>query len=153
MSYKIIKTLAMSIQDSKNNRTPHNHLGDSEGLSIHLSGMTSSHPYESSVLVRNVAVFLFLLATTGYAFAIDGNYTIGGKSKKSTFATVKKDLKVSMGSGYTFHQNRNLPVPKAQKGVFNNVISYQKGNVTYYMPYKSKPVLGKFKTPAAPQVR
>jgi hypothetical protein len=98
-------------------------------------------------------VFLFLLATTGYAFAIDGNYTIGGKSKKSTFATVKKDLKVSMGSGYTFHQNRNLPVPKAQKGVFNNVISYQKGNVTYYMPYKSKPVLGKFKTPAAPQVR
>lgn len=143
----------MSIQDSKNYGIQHNDLRDSEGLSIHLLRMAGKSPYKIFTLARNITVSFFLLVTTGYVFAIDGNYNIGGKNKKSTFATVKKDLKVTLGSGYTFHQNRNLPLPKAQKGVFNNVISYQKGNVTYYMPYKSKPVLGKFKTPVSPQVR
>lgn len=143
----------MSIQDSRNYGTQHNDLGDSERLSLHLRGMARRSPHKMFVLARNLTVSLFLLATTGYVFAIDGNYNIGGKNKKSTFSTVKKDLKVTLGSGYTFHQNKNLPLSKSQKGVFNNVISYQKGNVTYYMPYKSKPVLGKFKTPVPPQVR
>lgn len=115
--------------------------------------MACSYPHKTISLARNVAFALFLLAATGYVFAIDGNYNIGGKNRKSTLATVKKDLKLTLGSGYTFHQNRNIPVPKSQKGVFNNVISYQKGNITYYMPYKSKPILGKFKTPVPPQVR
>ena len=148
-----IKTLAMSTPELNKNGTQHHDLENSKELSVHLQLMACSYPHNTISLARNAVFMLFLLAATGYVFAIDGNFNIGGKNRKSTLATVKKDLKLTLGSGYTFHQNRNIPAPKAQKGVFNNVISYQKGNITYYMPYKSKPILGKFKTPTPPQVR
>lgn len=147
------KTLAMTTPELNKNGTPHHDLENSKELSIHLQLMACSYPHNTMSLARNAVFMLFLLAGTGFVFAIDGNYNIGGKNRKSTLATVKKDLKLTLGSGYTFHQNRNIPVQKAQKGVFNNVISYQKGNITYYMPYKSKPILGKFKTPTPPPVR
>jgi hypothetical protein len=37
--------------------------------------------------------------------------------------------------------------------MFNSVVTYQKGNVTYFLPYKHKTVLQKFKTPTAPAIR
>jgi hypothetical protein len=97
------------------------------------------------------AIAAVVFSISQYVFAIDG--TLGGGVKsKSTFSTLKKDLTLSLKSGYSFNGNKSFN-SRSQRGMFNSVVSYQKGNVTYYLPYKNKPVLQKFKTPSAPVIR
>lgn len=99
------------------------------------------------------AIVTMVFSMSQYVFAIDGTLS-GGSKSKSTFSTIKKDLNLSLKSGYSFHGNKNFGFHKSQKsGMFNTVISYQKGNITYYMPSKNKPLLQKFKTPSAPVIR
>jgi hypothetical protein len=97
------------------------------------------------------AIVAVVFSMSQYVFAIDG--TLGGSVKsKSTFSTLKKDLTLSLKSGFSFNGNKSYNT-RNQRGMFNSVISYQKGNVTYYLPYKNKPVLQKFRTPAPAVIR
>jgi hypothetical protein len=97
------------------------------------------------------AIVAVVFSMSQYVFAIDG--TLGGGVKsKSTFSTIKKDLTLSLKSGYAFNSNKSFNT-RNHRGMYNSVVSYQKGNVTYYLPYKNKPILQKFRTPSAPVIR
>ena len=95
-----------------------------------------------------------LVGVSAYVFAIDGVFSISGKSKKASFSSIRKDLQFSLNSGFSFHQQKTVGGSmRGSTGVYNSVLSYQKGNVTYYFPYKHRPILPKFKTPTAPSNR
>jgi hypothetical protein len=104
---------------------------------------------------RKTLVALAVLGMTQYVFAVDGTLNGGGsKSERSSFSSIKKDLNFSLKSGFAFNNNKSIGLRKSGKNViYNNIISYQKGNVTYYRPYHNKPILQKFKTPSAPVIR
>jgi hypothetical protein len=106
------------------------------------------------LFIRKTLVVMAIFGLTQYVFAVDGTLNGGGKSRKSTFSNIKKDLNLSLKSGYSFNGNKSFGFDKKGRiSMFNSVVSYQKGNVTYYLPYKNKPVLQKFKTPSAPVIR
>ena len=94
-----------------------------------------------------------LLTLSAVVFAVDGVLT-GGKSSKSSLSTLKKDMKMPLRSGFSFQDNRTFPSGGQGKAdELNSVMSVQKGNVTLYLPSKSRSIVQKFKTPAAPAIR
>ncbi len=106
--------------------------------------------------IRKILVVLAIFGLTQYVFAVDGTMNGGGnkKSKNSTFSNIKKDLNISLRSGYNFSNNKSFGFQKSGKiSMFNSMVSYQKGNVTYFFPSRNKPLLQKFKTPSAPVIR
>jgi hypothetical protein len=109
----------------------------------------------SSYSGKSAFAVLFLVVVAGAAFAVDGILTNGGRSSsKSSYSTLKKDLKMSLHSGFTFHDNRNIGSLKAGSfGHVNSVMSLQKGNVTLYLPTRTKSLTNRFRTPSAPVVR
>jgi hypothetical protein len=113
--------------------------------------------YKNTILyVRKTLVILAVFGLTQYVFAVDGILSSGKKSKSSsTFSSIQKDMKLSLKSGFNFNSNKSFGISKSgKKGtILNTVVSYQKGNVTYYLPYRTKPILQKFKTPSAPVIR
>ncbi|MCU0381404.1 MAG: hypothetical protein MUE58_09475 [Chitinophagaceae bacterium] len=115
--------------------------------------MTYSGTYKFRRFLGKTAIIAVVFSMSQYVFAIDGTLGGGKNTSKSTFSTLKKDLNLSLKSGYTFNGNKTLGSSKSQKGMLNSVISYHKGNITYYMPYKNKPILQKFKTPSASVIR
>lgn len=97
-----------------------------------------------------------LLLVSGYVSAIDGILSLGDKSRKSTsFSNIKRDMKLSLGTGFHHYQSsKPLPQP-AHPGLGNrNMVIYQRGNVTIHIPVKSKPaILQTFRTPTPPPIR
>lgn len=84
-------------------------------------------------------------------FAIDG-IVMKSKSGKSSFSNMKKNLSLSLREGFSYKDNKSFGFKRNGHTVmFNNVITYQKGNITYILPYRNKVVLNKFKTPQKPQ--
>lgn len=105
--------------------------------------------YTSSITksIALVAVIVFSHA----AFAVDG-IVVKSKSSKASFSNMKKNLTLNLNAGFTYSGNRSFGFKKTGKeNMFNSVISYQKGNITYMLPYKNKSILQKFKTPQKPQ--
>jgi len=105
--------------------------------------------------IRKTLVVLAIFGLTQYVFAVDGTMNGGGnkKAKNSTFSNIKKDLNISLRSGYNIN-NKSFGFQKIGKtAMFNSMVTYQKGNVTYFFPSRNKPVLQKFKTPSAPVIR
>ncbi len=85
------------------------------------------------------------------AMAVDG-IIIKSKSSKASFSNMKKNLTLNLHAGFTYAGNRSFGFRKVGKeNMFNSVISYQKGNITYMIPYKNKGILQRFKTPQKPQ--
>lgn len=84
-------------------------------------------------------------------FAVDG-IVMKSKSTKSSFSNMKKNLTLSLREGFYYKDNKSFGYRKnGGISAFNSVITYQKGNVTYIMPYRNKVILNKFKTPQKPQ--
>lgn len=107
---------------------------------------------------RKAAAFgaFLLMVASGAVFAIDGVLTNGGRSSsKSSFSNLKKDLKMSLGSGFQFQDNRSYGSMKfhGKSGQTHSVMSLQKGNVTLNLPMKTKSLINRFRTPTAPSVR
>jgi hypothetical protein len=103
-----------------------------------------------------VIAAMLTVSITSVVFAIDGVLTNGGRSAstKNSYSNLKKDLRMSLNSGFMFHDNRNMGSLKGGKsGQLNSVMSVQKGNVTLFLPMKTKPVMNRFRTPTAPPVR
>lgn len=102
--------------------------------------------------MRKMVVLAMVFVVTHTVYAVDGIIIKSSKSSKSSFSNMKKTLNISLNSGFTYRENKTFVYRKTEKvGNFNNVISFQKGNVKIMMPYKSKTILQKFKTPEKPQ--
>jgi hypothetical protein len=115
--------------------------------------MSSIHIHKLAISRAKILIFIGVMVIGQVVFAVDGVLTNGGGKSTKTFSTIKKDLQFSLKSGYTLHAVHSTKGKGIRQGMYNTVVSYQKGNVTYYLPYKSKPVLSRFKTPAAPVIR
>lgn len=103
---------------------------------------------------KKIATIFVVIALTQTVFAVDGTMNGGdSKSKKSSFSSIKKNLNISLHSGYNI-SNRTFGSRRADKvTTVNSMMAYQKGNVTIFIPYKTKTFLQKFKTPMAPAIR
>jgi hypothetical protein len=104
----------------------------------------------SHVIKKSIAIFA-VIALTHAVFAVDG-IIIKSKSSKASFSNIKKNLTLNLNAGFTYSGNRSFGFRKVGKeNMFNSVISYQKGNITYMIPYKNRGILQRFKTPQKPQ--
>lgn len=100
---------------------------------------------------RYLAGLLVALSISLGVFAVDG-IVMKSKSNKNSFSNMKKNLTLSLREGFYYKDNKSFGYRKnGGISAFNSVITYQKGNVTYIMPYRNKVILNKFKTPQKPQ--
>lgn len=98
-----------------------------------------------------LAALALLFIVNHAVFAVDGIIIKSAKSSKSSFSNLKKTLNMSLNTGFTYRENKTFILKKSDKIGIYNVISFQKGNIKINMPYRSKPILQKFKTPQKPQ--
>lgn len=111
-------------------------------------GSLNSKPVKFSARIA-ATMLLFVVATA--VFAVDG-IVIRSKSSKSSFSNMKKNITLSLNSGFSYRDNKSFGFRKTgSSNSFNSVITYQKGNIKYVIPYKHKTILQKFKTPEKPQ--
>lgn len=97
----------------------------------------------------HIALIVSVLVCVTSVFAVDG--IIVKTKSSSAFSSMKKNLSLSLSSGFVYHDNRSFGFKKGSKNSeFNSVISYQKGNIKYILPYKNKNIVHKFKTPQKP---
>lgn len=102
-------------------------------------------------ILRLASAMVMVFAISATVYAIDG-IVMKSKSSKSSFSNMKKHLSLSLRDGFSYRDNKAFGYKRHGNMVmFNNVITYQKGNVTYIIPYKNRVVLNKFKTPTKPQ--
>lgn len=107
---------------------------------------------KSGTLLRKLAVLATFFVVSHTVLAVDGIIIRSSKSSKSSFSNMKKTINLSLNTGFTYRDNKTFVFRKSDKvGNYNNVISYQKGNIKIMLPYRSKPILQKFKTPEKPQ--
>lgn len=104
----------------------------------------------SAFASKMTATLLFFVLSCA-VFAVDG-IVIRSKSSKSSFSNMKKNITLSLHTGFAYRDNKSFGFKKVGgTNAFNSVITYQKGNVTYVIPSKNKTILQKFKTPEKPQ--
>jgi len=100
---------------------------------------------------KGVVALLGLLFFTHAVMAVDG-IIVKSKSSKASYSNMKKNLSLSLSSGFSYRENKSFVFRKIGKdNSFNSVITYQKGNITYMLPYRNRTVLNRFKTPVKPQ--
>ena len=101
-----------------------------------------------SGFAKKVLVVLALFSMAHYVFAVDG--TMDGGKRSKAFSTLKSDLNFSLKSGYTYKGSKNFGTKRTLNSIQSStVVTYQRGNVTWIMPYRNKTkILNKFKTPA-----
>lgn len=103
------------------------------------------------VLSKKLMLGVFLVGSV-CASAIDGIFSVRS-SAATTFSNFKKDLNLSLRSGFTFQGNKTFEKSNARKVELNGFVTLQKGNVYYHIPGKQKVLLNKFKTPTPPVIR
>jgi hypothetical protein len=82
--------------------------------------------------------------------AVDG-IVVKSKASKSSFSNMKKNLSLNLSEGFSYKDNRSFGFKNMGAGdQFNSRITYQKGNITYVLPYKNKALIHRFKTPQKP---
>ena len=112
-----------------------------------MKAISKSFPH---VIKKSIAFFAVIVLSHA-VLAVDG-IIIKSKSSKASFSNIKKNLTLNMNAGFTYKGNRSFGFKKVGKeNMFNSVISYQKGNITYMIPYKNRGILQRFKTPQKPQ--
>ena len=112
--------------------------------------MYHDKPTYFKFLIKSAAALILLIGLSQLVLAVDG-IIVKSKSSKSSFSNMKKNLTLTLHSGFSYHDNRSFGFNKIEKNrSFNSIISYQKGNITYILPYKNKTLLQKFKTPQKP---
>jgi hypothetical protein len=108
-------------------------------------------PGSLSTFFRKSIALVAVFALSHAVYAVDGIVS-KSKSSKSSFSNMKKNLTLNLSAGFNYTGNRSFGFKKVGKeNMFNSVISYQKGNITYMLPYKNKSILQRFKTPQKPQ--
>ena len=104
-----------------------------------------------NTLSNSALALLAMLFVSVTVFAVDGIVS-KSKSSKAAYSNMKKNLRLNLSAGYTYRDNRSFGFKKSGKdNAFNSIITYQKGNITYILPYKNKSAIHRFKTPEKPQ--
>ncbi len=93
-------------------------------------------------LIRHTAICFSFLAIAMLAFASKG----GGGDKKKTaaafknnFTPISSSVGFSLKSGYTYNGSYVLSQEKSNNALsVHAMITYQKGNTTYILPYNSR---------------
>lgn len=112
--------------------------------------MMNHNTKKSAFSAKTTATLLFFVITTA-VFAVDG-IVVHSKAAKASFSNMKKNITLSLNAGFSYRDNKSFGFKKTGvSNSFNSVITYQKGNVKYVIPYKHKTILQKFKTPVKPQ--
>jgi hypothetical protein len=100
-------------------------------------------------LFKQTLLLLVVICLSIYVFGIDGT---NGAAKKSTkvFSSIKSDLKLNLHSGFHYIGSRNLSVQRSSSSIMtNSIVMYQKGNITWVVPQKTKvSIFNRFKTPS-----
>ncbi len=105
----------------------------------------------SRSFIKQLAMIPMVLVFSHAVFAVDGIIVKSKSASSASFSTMKKNLRLTLSSGFTYHENRSFGFKKGSKNnEFNSAISYQKGNIKYITPYKNKSIVQKFKTPQKP---
>ena len=112
--------------------------------------MASKVKISAPLKLKTIVLSLCFLVSHAL-FAVDGIIIKSAKSSKSSFSNMKKTLNISLNTGFTYRENKTIVLRRSEKMGVYNVISHQKGNVKINMPYRSKTILQKFKTPQKPQ--
>jgi len=94
-------------------------------------------------LTRKLLVSTLLVAVVGLAFASKGG---GGEKKKSNnpalktnFTPIRTTSGLTLKAGPSFSGNFSLGVEKKDNYIsFNTLVTYEKGNSTYILPYRYK---------------
>ena len=102
------------------------------------------------IIARKLAVIVLMLATTAGAFATlgEGYRSEGPKNKNSYLVStpVTKHGSFSLRSGYNYRGSRIFSNNSVKTQIrLNTTVTVQKGNTTYIIPLKKKPVLDKVK--------
>ena len=96
--------------------------------------------------MRHTLICALLLGIVAWAFASKG----GGGDKKNTASSFKDDFTpidavhgLTLKSGYSFNGGFVLSSQKSRSTLsLSSMITYQKGNTTYVLPYRSSVNLG-----------
>jgi hypothetical protein len=96
---------------------------------------------------KGLFLVLLIAGISQFVSAIDG-IVVKSRSSKLSFSNMKKNLTLNLHTGFSYNDNKSFGFVKNDRhNSFKSVISYQKGNIKYNIPYKNKVILQKFKTP------
>ena len=100
--------------------------------------------------MSNLYMLLALMFVSHALFAVDGIIN-KSRSSKTSFSNMKKNLTLSLHSGFTLKDTRSFGFKSnGKENSFNTLVTYQKGNINYMIPYRNKAILQKFATPQKP---
>ncbi|MCF8340809.1 MAG: hypothetical protein K9I82_07530 [Chitinophagaceae bacterium] len=100
--------------------------------------------------IKPTLLLLILISFSIYVFGIDG--TNGTVKKSNVFSSIKSDLRLSLHSGFQYSGSKILNIQRTPTSVItNSIVTYQKRNVTWVLPQKTKvSIFNRFKTPSQP---
>ena len=94
---------------------------------------------------KRILVVLVMVAITQFVFAISGIKSNGGDDKgrsarSNSFSNIKSTVTFSLKNNVRF--NSSVIIPNAQENfvMYNTIVTYKKGNVTYVLPYKTRSI-------------
>ena len=99
--------------------------------------------------LKTAFLLLVIISSSICVFGIDGTNGIVKKSSK-VFSTIQADLKLSIHSGFQYTGSRILNTQRTSNALMtNSIVTYQKRNITWVIPQKTKvSILNRFKTPS-----
>ena len=95
---------------------------------------------------KKIAVLLVMFTITKYVFAVSGIRSSGGDDKSRTaartsaFSNIKSTVTFSLKDKLQFHSKVLNPVSEENFVMYNSIVTYRKGNVTYILPYKTRSI-------------
>ena len=107
-----------------------------------LTGLSSRRGLENAIICENQIVNV---VSNSYGHLPNEKFFLGVEEK-----LIDADIYYQQRS--INRDNRSFGYRKTGKDhSLNSIITYQKGNITYILPYKTKSALHRFKTPEKPQ--
>lgn len=106
-------------------------------------------PTNPNPFFKTTLLLLIVITSSICVFGIDGTNGIVKKSSK-VFSTIQADLKLSIHSGFQYTGSHVLNTQRSSNALITNaIVTYQKRNITWVIPQKTKvSILNRFKTPS-----
>ncbi|PWU01647.1 MAG: hypothetical protein C5B52_07005 [Bacteroidetes bacterium] len=96
-------------------------------------------------VAAKAGVILVMVAITQFVFAVSGIKSNGGDDKSrnahsSCFSNIKSSVTFSLKNDV--HFNSAVVIPNTQENfvMYNTIVTYKKGSVTYVLPYKTRSI-------------
>ncbi len=95
---------------------------------------------------KRIFVILVLFTITKFVFAVSGIRSGGGDNKhknasqSNAFSNIKSTVTFSLKSKLQFNSDVLNPNTEEHFVMYNSILTYRKGNVTYILPYKTRSI-------------